>query len=196
MFELTSAGPRGRVPRVPGEPGVWVLIFGDMLFFAALFGTFGYYDLQERAIFANAQHQLSQGLGLLNTLLLLTSSLLVALGVAAGRDGRHPAARRCFAGALMLGGGFVVVKAVEYGDKISAGIYPTTSDFFMLYFALTGVHLMHVLAGLALLIFARSQIGTPRSSSPISVLVESAAIFWHLVDMLWVMLFAILYLHR
>ena len=181
--------------RVPGEPGVWILVFGDLGVFAIFFATFAYYRALEPALFHTAQMALNQGLGLLNTLLLLTSSLCVVKAVEAARRQDILAGPRWALAGMLLGLGFVFVKAVEYGEKISAGLYPTTNNFFMLYFAFTGIHLVHVLVGLAVLAFLRSRVSRLVAPEQINV-VESCAIFWHLVDILWVVLFALLYMHR
>jgi nitric oxide reductase NorE protein len=180
---------------IPAEPGLWVLVFGDLLVFALFFATFAYYRLQEPAIFHASQATLNQRFGLLNTFVLLTSSWFVAEAVRGARAGHLVAARRWSLGGMLLGGGFVMVKVLEYGEKVQAGVVPATNDFFMLYFVFTGIHLLHVVIGLAALAFLRSRLAKPSSAARNSV-IEGCAIFWHTVDVLWVMLFAILYLHQ
>lgn len=181
--------------RVPGEPGLWVIIFGDLLVFGLFFITFAVYRMGDVGPYARAQAALNQGLGLLNTMLLLASSLAVAIAVPALRSGEAGKARRATTGAILCGLGFVGVKVIEYGEKIRAGMTPTSNEFFMFYFSFTGIHLLHVLAGLAALLFVRSRCSGQPTSGTISA-VEGCAIFWHLVDILWVVLFAILYLHQ
>lgn len=193
-----SEMPKGAAPaqpHIPGEPGLWVMIFGDMLVFGLFFVTFGSYRLEQAALFAESQARLNQGLGLLNTLLLLTSSLAIALAIAALREGRQAQAKRATQIAMALGIGFVIVKAFEYSEKFAAGITPTTNDFFMFYFAFTAIHLLHVIVGLAALTFVRARCATPMTEGGFKA-VEGCAVFWHLVDILWVVLFAILYLHQ
>ena len=180
---------------IPGEAGLWVMIFGDMLVFGLFFVTFAVYRLDEVGIFTASQARLNQGLGLLNTLLLLTSSLAVALAVGRLREGRPVPARRAATAGIVLGLGFVCVKVVEYGEKFTAGIVPTTNDFFMFYFAFTAIHLLHVLVGIAALLFLRSRCTATVTPGGMSA-VEGCGVFWHLVDVLWVVLFAILYLHQ
>jgi nitric oxide reductase NorE protein len=181
--------------RIPGEPGIWVIIFGDLLVFSLFFGTFAYYRMGEPLVFQQAQAALNQGFGLLNTLLLLTSSWAVAKAIGLARDGQGRRARALVTIAMALGAGFAVVKVFEYREKLLAGIGPSTNDFFMLYFTYTGVHLLHVLAGLGALAFLRSRTARPPDAGTIAAM-EGCGIFWHLVDILWVVLFAILYLHR
>lgn len=184
-----------RPGRIPGEPGIWILVLGDLFVFALFFGTFAYYRLGEPALFRAAQDRLEQGLGLTNTLLLLTSSWCVARALEAMRTGRHQTAPWAVLAAMAMGAGFVAVKAVEYSHKIQAGLLPSSNDFYMLYFVFTGIHLIHVLVGLVLLSFMRRWVASPAGGHA-AALAECAAIFWHLVDVLWVVLFAIFYLHR
>lgn len=184
-----------RTSRIPGEPGIWILVFGDLLVFGLFFGTFAYYRLQEPVLFAASQGALNQGLGLANTLLLLTSSLCVVLGIAAARARRMIIAPRWIGAAITMGLGFVVIKAVEYSEKLGAGIYPATNDFYMLYFAFTAIHLVHVLVGIGVLSFLRPRLAKMTTPEQFAI-AEGCAIFWHLVDILWVVLFAIFYLHR
>jgi nitric oxide reductase NorE protein len=180
---------------IPGEAGLWIMIFGDMMVFGLFFITFAAYRIDEAALFAASQHQLNQALGLINTVLLLTSSFAVATAVKTLRAGHHDSARRATTVGIALGLGFVGVKAMEYGEKFAAGILPTTNDFFMFYFAFTAIHLLHVLVGLAALLFVRSRC-TPNIASVAMGAVEGCGVFWHLVDVLWVILFAIFYLHQ
>lgn len=181
-------------PRVPGEAGIWVLVFGDLFVFAVFYGTFGYYRLVEPDVFRTSQAALNQPLGLFNTLLLLTSSLMVAKALAYSRAGNAGLARNWTMGALLLAAGFVGTKMVEYGQKIAEGLSPATNTFFMLYFVFTGIHLLHVVVGLGVLAFLRARIARP-STGP-DAIAEGCSIYWHMVDVLWVILFAIFYLHR
>lgn len=178
--------------RVPGEAGFWVLIGGELLAFSAFFLVFAYYRGLEPEVFDAGHRLLDRGIGLANTLILLTSSLFVALGVRRIRDAREGAAAWLRL-ALLCGGAFALLKLFEYGQKLAAGISPLTSDFFMYYFAFTGVHLLHVVIGSGALLFA---IGACRrqASASRTMIVECAAIFWHLVDLLWIILFALFYL--
>lgn len=193
MARRFSTSPRQR--RVPAEPGLWILIFGDMIVFALFFGTFGYYRLQEPTVFHAAQPLLNQSLGLLNTLLLLTSSWAVVMAVHAARLAKPLRATRFALAGILLGFGFVAVKALEYSEKFVACLYPTTNTFLMLYFAFTGIHLIHVLIGLGALFFLKSRVSRPLGDNG-GAIIEGCAIFWHMVDMLWVVLFAIFYLNR
>lgn len=186
---------KAQAGHIPGEAGLWIMIFGDMAVFGLFFATFAVYRIDEAALFALSQAKLNPALGLINTLLLLTSSFAVATAVQALRAGRPDPARRAATVGIVLGVGFVGVKAIEYGEKFSAGITPTTNDFFMFYFAFTAIHLLHVLVGLAALLFLRSRCTTAITPGGMNA-VEGCGVFWHLVDVLWVVLFAMFYLHH
>lgn len=186
-------GARG-AGHVPGEEGVWLLISGDLILFSLLFVVFLRMRGEQPAVFEQGRSLLDQKLGLLNTLLMLSSSWFVATAIRAARRQMVRATVGCFGAALACGAGFVVVKGFEYGAKLGAGIGLTSSDFFMLYFIYTGIHLLHVVIGMgvltALILYSRSGGLAPGKLRNL----ESGASFWHLVDLLWIVLFALLYL--
>lgn len=182
-----------RAGHMPGEEGVWVFIFGDLLVFAAFFITYAVERAGAPVLFGQSQALLDRGLGLLNTLLLLTSSWFVAQAVLAVRR-EDPRARRLILGGIALGAGFVVVKAFEYGAKISAGITLNTNGFFIFYYMFTAIHLIHVLIGLGVLVFLFSRFDRAGRFQAGMPLIEGGGAFWHLVDLLWIVLFALLYL--
>lgn len=180
---------------VPGDVGIWMFVLADMLFeFSSIFGYFLYERAADPAVFAQSRATLSQGLGLVNTLLLLTSSMFVALAIQALRGGERDRAARLFVWARSLGLGFVAVKVVEYGAKLWLGLTPMTNAFFMYYFAATGLHLLHVVIGLVFLTYV---VKGARSAQPSPNELRSAevtATFWHMVDLVWIVLFPLLYL--
>jgi len=186
--------PASHARHMPGEEGAWVFILGDMVVFAVFFGVIVYTRGQDPELFRASQAHLDQGLGTLNTLLLLTSSYFVARGVRAA-DGRgHGAAARLFGAALLCAAGFVVVKAIEYANGIDAGHTPATNDFFLYFYVFTGIHLLHVVIGAAVLY---ALIRLTRRAEPglrDRTLIESGASYWHMVDLLWIALFSLLYL--
>ena len=189
----TNTVPGKRERHLPGEEGVWVFIGGDLVVFALFFVAFAIARMNDPALFETSQATLDRGLGLLNTLILLTSSWFVARAVAKVRAGQLDARKYIF-GAIALGLGFVVVKAVEYSAKISAGLTLNTNEFFIYYFMFTGIHLLHVLIGLGVLIFTASQFEQSGKMKGGIALIEGSGAFWHLVDLLWIVLFALFYL--
>lgn len=182
------------VRRVPAESGAWVFLFGDMAVFGAFFVTF----LVERArapeFFDHARTTLHIGVGVANTLVLLTSSLCVVLTLNAMRARRHTIATRAAGAAIVCGLVFIGLKITEYLALAEAGHGPGANQFYLYYVILTGLHLFHVCLGLGALTFLLTQTRRPELSAARTSLVEGAACFWHLVDLLWIFLFALLYL--
>lgn len=184
------------VRRIPGAEGLWALIGADAVVFAILFASFMQERRAQPAVFEAGRQTLNPNLGGLDTLILLTSSWCVAMAILAlKRDSQEIASRYLLAGVLS-GGLFAVSKSAEYFQKVNDGITPTTSSFYMFYFVLTGFHLIHVLLGTGLLAFVwrRSRHGAYGSAN--FTMPESVAIFWHLVDLLWIMLFPLIYLMK
>ncbi len=179
--------------RVPGEPGIWLVVVGDLLIFGVLFGMFLHYRAEQPELFAASQRELTPAFGFVNTLVLLGSSLAVVAAVNAVRLGRSLAASRALLAAMLLGGTFVVLKAVEWTTKARAGIVPDTNDFFQQYYVFTGLHLLHVLVGLTALLFARRIAAAGARRPQDLALIQGAAVFWHLVDLLWLILFPLVY---
>jgi nitric oxide reductase NorE protein len=182
--------------RIPGEEGVWVFVLGDMTVFALFFATFMYSRSKNPDAFARDHESLNIVLGTANTVLLLTSSLLVVLGVQRVLAGAHRSAPRFFAGALACGLGFMVVKALEWTRLFSEGKSVGTGEFFSYYFMFTGIHLLHVVLGCIVLSRLISVTRAPELGPKKTMLVETGGVFWHMVDLLWVVLFALFYLVR
>jgi nitric oxide reductase NorE protein len=192
---VSAAGGRAQPARhLPGEEGIWVLILGDLGVFAVFFVTFLVYRAQDVALYSSSQAAMQRGLGLLETALLLTSSLCVAHAVADAREGRAAPGR--LLAALACGVGFVISKAFEWGGKIAAGITLNSNEFWSFYYMFTGIHLLHLLIGLGVLVWLirRSRRADPGPADVRAL--EAGGAFWHLVDLLWVVLFALLYLVR
>lgn len=186
-----------RVRQVPGEPGIWVLIFGDILVFTVLFVAFLVVRAQNEPMFTSSQDQLSRTSGAVNTLVLLTSSILVVFGTRAFRNqrSRHLAPWFIAAGAA-VGSCFVLIKFGEYHTKTSAGLGPSTNEFFMYYYALTGLHLLHVVIGLVVLA-ALWRLARQPTPTPVQMdYFEGGACFWHMVDLLWLVIFPLVFLVR
>lgn len=166
---------------LPGDLMIWVLIVSELLVFGAGLLAFLGMRAMDPVGFAADQAQLDRVAGAVNTIVLVASGYCAARAV---RSRRHM--RVWLSGAMALGGVFLIVKWIEYAQKARHGIGIETSDFFTFYYLLTGFHALHVVAGL--IIFALlSRWGTPRN-------LEAGAAFWHMVDLVWVLLFPIIYL--
>ncbi len=196
MASLTAGNdsPGERPRHVPGEMGVWILIFGEMTFFAALFASFLYARNFDIAGFVAGQAELSKAVGIVNTLVLLTSSLVVARAVEGVRRGDTVNAPRLFVLGVVCALTFVGLKALEYTALFTRGIAVDSSTFYSFYFGLTALHLGHVIIGTILLgALSVASRGVLAKASHLA-LVESAGCFWHMVDLLWLVIFALVYL--
>jgi nitric oxide reductase NorE protein len=185
-----------RVParRIPGEQGTWVFLFGDMLVFGAFFATFMIERAKAPEVFDVARRTLHLGVGLANTLVLLTSSLCVVVALGALRSGARRTARSAVVAAMACGGVFIALKVFEYHSLVTDGHGVGANHFYLYYFILTGVHLFHVCVGMAVLAFLLTQTRQTDLSETRMAVVEGGACFWHLVDLLWIVLFPLLYL--
>jgi nitric oxide reductase NorE protein len=179
---------------LPGETGTWVFILGDMTVFALLFGVLVYYRGQQPAVFEHSQLDLHRYFGAVNTLLLLLSSLCVVSAVRAMRGGMRRLAPALISIAMLCGGAFLLNKGLEWGGLLSAGHRPASNDFFMNFFILTGIHAFHLLIGMGVLTMLFVLSRRPALTEGQWVFVEGGACFWHMVDLLWIALFALLYL--
>jgi nitric oxide reductase NorE protein len=195
MSSTTKLSPAAET-HLPGEAGVWMFIIGDMLMFSLLFSVFVYYRSDDVALFSTSQQALSQTYGLFNTILMLTSSWFVALAIHSQRQRLVHLTTRFLVLAVLCGLGFIVVKVFEYSEKFAANLTIVTNDFFMYYYMLTGIHLLHVVLGIIVLLYLCTISRRSELSADDVNMLESGASFWHMVDMLWIVLFALLYLMR
>ena len=188
--------------------GMWVFLASEILLFAGLFALYGAYRARYVAAFAEAVRHNTLWFGTTNTFILLTSSLTVALAVRAMRADRPRSAFVFVAVTIVLGLGFLGVKAAEYADHIEHGLLPArffASDvltgsgarvFYTIYWIATGLHAVHVTAGLCVLGWLGVRIRRDRIDVTNPVALELGAMYWHLVDMIWLFLWPMLYLTR
>lgn len=176
----------GGLSDLPGNPMMWILILSELAVFGAGIAMFAVARSFDPALFDASQAHLDRWLAGINTLILVTSGFLAALAVEASRDGRHARCRRLLTGSIAGGVAFVIVKLIEYGDKAALGIGLETNTFFTLYYLLTGFHLLHVVMGVIVLAI----VGWKNSLHN----VETGTAFWHMVDLIWLLLFPVLYI--
>lgn len=181
-------------PKIPGELGIWMFVAGDLIVFSVFFILIALGQEQNGDLFRQSRALLNFGAGLLNTLLLLTGSLFVAIGVERCRTGLSVTASRYFSLGIFCGVGFVVNKGLEWSAKFAQGINPGTNDFYMYFFVFTGIHLFHLIVGIGVLFMLRSVSRNPGMNPRRMRTLESGATFWHLVDLLWIILFTLFYL--
>ena len=180
--------------RLAGDEGVWFFITADITMFAVFFALFVVERYKAVALFETSRQKLDPVLGVLNTLILLSSSWLVALAVHSARSGRRDAVQRYLTLGMLVGAGFAVSKIFEYWQKISHGITLLSNDFFMFYFALTGLHFLHFVIGMVVLAVCLAKSRTDALDQKYVVWIESSGCYWHMVDLLWIVLFPMLYL--
>lgn len=180
--------------RLPGEVGVWIFVFGDMLFFAVLFGVFLHYRGLEPDVFMESQARLNKVYGVMNMLLLLTSSWFVASAVDQLKKGAAARTRQLLIGAFICGASFALIKSLEYAEKTGAGFTVFTNNFYLYYYILTGIHFFHLTIGMAVLGYLIVKAKTADSSPRTVQHFESGGVYWHMVDLLWIVLFPLLYL--
>ena len=185
---MTDATDPQQAARPPGDLMIWVLIISEILVFGAGLAAFLAVRISDPAGFADAQSHLDRVAGGLNTALLVTSGYLAAIAVRARGAGRRTAARVRLIGAALLGAVFLGVKSIEYQEKIAAGIGTETHPFFTFYYLLTGFHAAHVIAGILVLglIVWRDSMEN----------MENGVAFWHMIDLVWILLFPVIYLLR
>ncbi|MDL4813662.1 cytochrome c oxidase subunit 3 [Actinomadura opuntiae] len=189
----TRTRPPARGRRLPGDVDMWVMVLGDLFFFGCYFVTYMVFRAMSTDEFTASQRHLNVDIGVINTVVLLTSSLFAALAVLAVREGALRHAQRLLLATGACGVVFALIKVYEWHVEISHG-RTIHDEFFSFYFVLTGVHLVHLALGLLVLGVAVRELRDPRRRRP--TIVEQSVLFWHMVDLLWVVIFALLYLMR
>jgi len=174
--------------------GVWTFLATEVLLFGALFTAYTVFRMQYPEMFRAEHAKLDRVLGAVNTVVLITSSLMVVLGVDAIKRGKARLFEACFGATILLAAVFLCVKYVEYSAKFHHGIYPRTNIFFSIYFMLTGLHGVHVLLGMGLLSYVIVLSRRGRLSADYFTPAEMSGLYWHFVDLVWIYLFPLLYL--
>jgi nitric oxide reductase NorE protein len=179
---------------VPGQADMWAFVLFETLVFTAYFGFYLYYRTQSPELFLRSQAQLDVRIGVFNTLILLLSSWSVARCVQSARAGAYRLASKDAFLTASFGLVFLVSKVFEWYRQIRTGNSFSSNDFFTYYFFLTGIHFVHLLIGFVVLGVVVYQLRSPARRS--QELVETCATYWHTIDYLWVLIFALLYVVR
>ena len=186
MQETQVRAKTSALDELPGELLMWVLIISELLVFGAGLAAFLAVRITDPAGFAEAQDHLHRTSAALNTVVLVTSGFLAARAFELREAARRLAARLHIAAAMALGVVFLVIKGAEYVEKAGQGIGVETHPFFMFYYLLTGFHAAHVVAGIVILGLVAIWDDAHH--------IEVGAAFWHMVDLVWVLLFPVIYL--
>jgi nitric oxide reductase NorE protein len=188
------ADKTNRVRFVPGQPDMWAFVLFETLVFTAYFGFYLFFRTRSPELFLHAQAQLDLRIGVFNTLVLLLSSWSVARCVQSARAGAYPAALRDVFLTAAFAAVFLFLKVFEWVRLVHNGNSFDSNDFFTYYFFLTGIHFVHLLIGFVVLGVIVYQLRSPARRS--QQIVETCATYWHTVDLLWVLIFALLYVVR
>ncbi|GAB1419128.1 cytochrome c oxidase subunit 3 family protein [Bacteroidales bacterium] len=177
----------------PGGILMWIIIFIELVSFGLGLIAFSYFNVVVADTFRKSRSELNAGLATLNTFLLLTSGYFMAMSVLHFKSRSYNKAHRSLWVAMAGGLLFILIKSIEYSGKIEAGYTLSANMFFTFYWLLTGFHLVHVAVGLVILFI----IGRHLKLRPETVKIEdleAGAAFWHMCDLIWLLLFPILYL--
>jgi cytochrome c oxidase subunit 3 len=187
--------------------GMWAFLASEVLFFGGVFTGYSIYRWKYPQAFAEASHHLYEWIGAVNTAILLTSSLFIALAVQALHTERPRRAWRLIIATLICGLAFLSLKAVEYWMDYQEGLVPgvrfdaskfaepgPATLFFTFYFSMTGLHAAHVISGLLVLTVIGVTLRRAADPGKYANSLENGALFWHLVDIIWIFLFPLLYL--
>jgi cytochrome c oxidase subunit III len=185
--------------------GMWLFLATEVLLFAALFAAYAVYRYLFHAQFAEASRGLQTWIGLVNTIVLVTSSFTVAMGLDRSARGNGKGTRALFLVSVLLALVFLVFKYVEYSHHFETGELPGRfyrgeiagpgpKLFFTLYFMITGLHGIHVVIGMTILAVIGLRAGMGRYTTEYNVPVELAGLYWHLVDLIWIFVFPLIYL--
>ncbi len=181
---------------LPGDLAIWFFIFMELLVFAIAFIAYAITRAQNLELFNEFQLTLNKEFGAINTILLITSSYFVIRAVHAIKLDKVKSCITNFNISLLFGAGFLLLKSLEYYDKFSAGITLSTNTFYMFYLSLTMFHFLHVILGMIILFAVVFKAKRGHYSAADHFGVESGASYWHMVDLVWIILFPLVYIIR
>ena len=186
--------------------GMWTFLVTEILFFGGLFAAYGLYRTSFPEAFREGSHELDITLGCFNTVVLIASSLTMALAVRGGQTGRSRFSAAMLALTMALGTVFLVVKGFEYHDKFVHHHVPGpdfrfdgpganhVQMFFVIYFAMTGLHALHMIIGIVLVGYVAMRAWSGAYTPDNHNFLEGTGLYWHFVDLVWIFLFPLLYL--
>ncbi|THF57211.1 cytochrome c oxidase subunit 3 family protein [Pseudothauera rhizosphaerae] len=188
--------PERHDARLAGDLAIWIFILAELLAFGVFFAAYAFARANDPALFAAEQLALNRSAGAINTVLLLTASYFVVRAVHAAEAGRGHRGARWLLAALGCAAGFVAIKLAEYAAAFEAGISLSSSTFHMFYLSLTFFHFMHVLLGMVILgaLWVNARRGRYDADNMNGI--ESGAAYWHMVDLVWLVLFPLVYVIR
>lgn len=180
----------------PGDLAIWIFILAELGVFALFFAAYAFARLNDVELFNTYQQTLDRRSALLNTLALITGSYFVVRATAAIREDEPQGCFRWLLAALGMGALFVVLKSAEYAHHLGEGIHLGTNRFYMFYLSLTFFHFMHVLMGMVILAAVALKARRGGYSAADHTGVETGGAYWHMVDLVWLILFPLVYVMR
>ncbi len=184
----------------PGDFAIWIIIYIELVTFGALFLGYAYSRSLDIELFNQSQLLLEQSYGFINTIFLITSSFFIVKAIETIKKKQRAntffVASNYILAAISLGTIFLILKIFEFSQKYEEGINLSTNSFFMFYFLLTIFHFLHVLLGVIILfnLYKKTKVGAYTQSNHIGL--ETGASYWHMVDLLWIILFPLIYIMR
>ncbi len=178
---------------LPGDFAIWIFIFAELAVFGVLFAAYAFARSAHVDLFNASQLTLNRTYGFANTVILLTSSYFVVRATQSIKADRIMACGHWLAAALGLGGVFLVLKLLEFQQDFAQGITLSTNLFYMFYLSLTFFHFMHVVMGMVILAVVAYKAYTGGYSATNHTGVETGGSYWHMVDLVWIILFALVY---
>jgi cytochrome c oxidase subunit 3 len=184
--------------------GMWLFLFTELILFGGMFIIYAVYRFTNQQEFHIAAQELNTTVGLINTIILLTSSMTAAMSITAMQKGNIRFAKGLIWVTILFAAAFMVNKYFEWSAKIHHGIYPGSPDllnkpsgeilYFGLYYVMTGLHALHVIVGVVFFLFILRHIAQKKVTPTAYVRLENGALYWHLVDLIWIFLFPLFYL--
>ena len=186
--------PMGRrVSPLPGDVAIWLFIYAELLVFGAMFLAFAVARRNHAELFHAEQLLLDRSLGLINTIILICSSYSAAQAVAAAHANRMARVVHCLLLTLAFGAAFIVLKLYEFAQDAAHGFSLSRNLFDMFYLLLTGFHFLHVLMGLVIIAYIALKAARGGYHAQAMAGIETGVSYWHMVDMVWIILFALVY---
>jgi len=181
---------------LPGDLAIWFFIFAELLVFAIFFIVYSIQRLQHVELFNQYQQTLNKETGAINTALLITASYFVVRAVQEIKKNNVDTCISWLYRSLGMGAGFLMLKSYEFYSKFSVGINLNTNDFYFFYISLTFFHFLHVILGMIIISFVILFAKKGRYSAKEHTGIETAASYWHMVDLVWIVLFPLVYIIR
>ena len=181
---------------LPGDLAIWFFIFAELLVFGIFFIVYSIQRLQHIELFNQYQATLNKESGAINTVLLITASYFVVRAVQEIKKNHVDLCINWLYAALGMGGGFLMLKSYEFYSKFSVGISLNTNDFYFFYISLTFFHFLHVILGMIIIFFVILFAKKGKYSDKEHTGIETAASYWHMVDLVWIVLFPLVYIIR